>query len=459
MLDNQVIYDCFNASLDSKPFKVSKVRVCSEYLESRSCSRYNLTVGRTIFELDKTFWIDPNAVPKHEALVSKAVSKRRQRSVVTTLENLTGVFCHGSGLAQIDSFANSMCNLSPLIREFESKVHDSQVRFQVFRLYLLDNLSKRDICVRLSITTKRLESILATLSSRTGNPINRISNPNLSAQETLLANSGLIMSRFKRTSFRMVGLASQLVDLKKAQPALRCVSLKQYKRFITKRLGFRYRQYKRTYKDPDKKHLLDVRKSVAFLLGKLVFRDCLILFFDSTSFSDTSFKKYAWTLDRKGTPRLLAPKVYGYVNLFVACSTDRIINYWIVKSVNRLTTASFLYETIRYCRSVLGHQRILVLLDNARIHKTTLVKKLAEKLSFYLLLNPPYSSKMNLVEYVFERVKRPLRQMNSKGKWIGIAKLLRNRMIEIRDMSLAHETRRFYRSLLTALYQRKFWSQ
>lgn len=68
-------------------------------------------------------------------------------------------------------------------------------------------------------------------------------------------------------------------------------------------------------------------------------------------------------------------QVTGYVNLFLATSTERILNYWIVKSVNSVTTASFLYETVRHCSNIHGQCTTdLVLMDFARVHKTRLMR-------------------------------------------------------------------------------------
>lgn len=55
MLEKQVIYDRFNASFESKPFKVSKIRVDLFFLSSRDFVRCRQSAGRRIFELDSEF--------------------------------------------------------------------------------------------------------------------------------------------------------------------------------------------------------------------------------------------------------------------------------------------------------------------------------------------------------------------------------------------------------------------
>ena len=459
MLLNQVLYDYFSASRVSKPFTCNKVKVDLDYLNSEDFPRSYQTAGRTIFELGTVFWLDPNSSKSHDRLLRKSVKKRRRRFIVSSLENLTGFFIHKSGLAKIDPYSKALFNLAPLLKAFELKNLDKQMNFKVYQLYLREGLTPLQICIRLGITRKRFDKIIRKLSSKTCNPINSFTRISLSSNDILLAKSSLIMSLFKRSSFRMKGLGQQLEILQVRSPDMDNVSLKQYTEFVCSKLGFRYRKFKRTYKDPDRNRILKTRKTVAYFLGKMLFRDCHVIFFDSSSLSDTGYKKYTWTLNNIGEPSSNHPKVHGSTHLLCATSTSRIINYWIVKSVNQVTTASFLYETIRYCRNVLGFSKILVLMDSATIHKTILMKRLAFELKVYFLINPPYSSKINQVEYVFELIKRPFRLRNGKIRGKGLAKVLRDRLIDLQGISLTRQTVRFYKYLIEAILKNKFWTK
>ena len=84
------------------------------------------------------------------------------------------------------------------------------------------------------------------------------------------------------------------------------------------------------------------------------------------------------------------------------------------------------------------------------------MKNLAKKLQVYFVLNPPYSSKTNLIEYVFEVVKRTFRARSAKKKRVGLAKVLRDRMIEIKDIDLKHQKIRYWKFLLHAMYRNAF---
>ena len=375
------------------------------------------------------------------------------------VETQSGLFLHDRGMASVSPYAQVMLNLAPLVRRFEKRRDQQNTEYEVARLFFLQNLRKSDICLELMMTRPRLDKILRRFSYRTSNRLNFHVSNQFCAESILLKNVGRLMQYLRRTSFRMLSLHRQWSKLRRKVEHFDKVGFKTYVRFLKQRLGFRYRAFERSYKDPDAKKILKVRKYVALFLTKLVRRDCVTIFFDSTSFSDSSFKKRMWTLNSRGTTKVNVKKVYGYVNLFAATTFDRILNYWVVKSVNSVTTASFLYETVRYCRNTLGYRKIVIFMDNARIHKTQLMKTLAAKLQVYFLLNAPYSSKINQVEYLFERIKRPFRRRNDKRTWIGLSRLVRNRMLEVGNTHLNHETKKFWKHMVEAVQCRKFWSK
>ena len=54
-----------------------------------------------------------------------------------------------------------------------------------------------------------------------------------------------------------------------------------------------------------------------------------------------------------------------------------------------------------------------VVLDNAKIHKTLMVRKLIEKAGCHLLYLPPYSPDFNPIEKLWSALKRNLRSLNT----------------------------------------------
>ena len=52
--------------------------------------------------------------------------------------------------------------------------------------------------------------------------------------------------------------------------------------------------------------------------------------------------------------------------------------------------------------------QLVIILDNAKIHKAKQIKKYAERNQIYLLYLPPYSPDLNPIEFLWKDVKRSL---------------------------------------------------
>jgi len=59
-------------------------------------------------------------------------------------------------------------------------------------------------------------------------------------------------------------------------------------------------------------------------------------------------------------------------------------------------------------RDANGHRAIIMILDNAMIHKSALVREATEKLNIKLVFLPPYSPDLNPIEFGWKDMKRKL---------------------------------------------------
>ena len=188
-------------------------------------------------------------------------------------------------------------------------------------------------------------------------------------------------------------------------------------------------------------------------------KDCLFIYFDSSSFSDSSFKSFIWSIGSAPTSYLNESKISGSVSLLMATTNHTIINYWIVNKVNSITTASFLYETVNHCRATRPRQRIIIFMDNARIHLTPLIKNLAHHLKVYFILNAPYSCKINQIEYVFELIKRQVRLKRNKTSGKSLAKFIRKLLIPLHNVLLLPQTRKTRFHILKSILLKDMWKR
>ena len=63
-------------------------------------------------------------------------------------------------------------------------------------------------------------------------------------------------------------------------------------------------------------------------------------------------------------------------------------------------------------------RRMVVMFDNASIHKTKGVKLLVEKLGWVVLTIPPYSSELNQIEHIFGILKSKMSKRNFNAKTV-----------------------------------------
>lgn len=102
---------------------------------------------------------------------------------------------------------------------------------------------------------------------------------------------------------------------------------------------------------------------------------------------------------------------YKRFSVICAISNSKIIYYKIIKgSANAIIFKDFLENVI----SKTGDNKSL-LLDNARIHHSKIVKKFMETKSSELLFNVPYCPELNPIEKVFSKSKHIVRSFDNNG--------------------------------------------
>jgi transposase len=88
----------------------------------------------------------------------------------------------------------------------------------------------------------------------------------------------------------------------------------------------------------------------------------------------------------------------------MAIDYSGIVQYEFIKgSVNTKIFSKFLES----CKDIIGDRRIL--LDNASIHKSYLVRDLIKKLNLNYNFLPPYSPDLNPIELYFNSIKKVFR--------------------------------------------------
>jgi hypothetical protein len=89
------------------------------------------------------------------------------------------------------------------------------------------------------------------------------------------------------------------------------------------------------------------------------------------------------------------------VSLISAISQDRIISNWLIEGgVDSTLFDLFIYRTLNYVRTHadLAEKKVILLLDNAKIHKGIQILETCRKMKVIVLFNAEYSPWLNPVE-------------------------------------------------------------
>lgn len=107
------------------------------------------------------------------------------------------------------------------------------------------------------------------------------------------------------------------------------------------------------------------------------------------------------------------------MTLIAAISLRKVVSHQILEGgVDSVVFENFLYQTITALQNDAdtAEKAIVILLDNATIHKHSLIKETARQLNVTLLYNAEYSPWLNPIEQLFSYLKRKLAKQTINTK-------------------------------------------
>jgi len=141
--------------------------------------------------------------------------------------------------------------------------------------------------------------------------------------------------------------------------------------------------------------------------------DDLIISIDETGFSDYIDKTNTWYEPKKflyfKTYRKMQVASYS---LLLASSKDEILGYYIVRgSVNSIIYLSFIMNLVKLVKSRYLKRNIILLMDNARIHKAAIMRQyMVDNPDIEFIFTPAYTPEINFIENIFQRIKTEFRK-------------------------------------------------
>jgi len=186
------------------------------------------------------------------------------------------------------------------------------------------------------------------------------------------------------------------------------------------------------------KHNRDVRKFLKTIkeipLNK-------IISIDESHFNNEITSNYGWSIKGKQIFKKIYIKIKKRYTLICAVSNKKVVHYKIIDgSSNAIIFKNFLEEL----NNKTSNNKYL-LLDNARIHHSKIVKEYMEHISHKLIYNAPYSPEYNPIEKVFSKIKTLVRQKSNNG----IPKKLQNNIkYSLKKITSSDLTNYFNKSLI-----------
>ena len=165
--------------------------------------------------------------------------------------------------------------------------------------------------------------------------------------------------------------------------------------------------------------LEEARKVFKDFIDKLQEAGYVIVWIDESSFSSSALPLHSWMKRGCDAERVIRPSSQRFnviaaqwnkeAYFMIKSKTTNEDQFWyFLKQIDielRLRLAKPTYE-----------RRMVVMIDNASIHKTKEVKLLAKKLRWVVFTIPPYSPELNQIEHTFGLLKPKISIRNMNGK-------------------------------------------
>ena len=107
------------------------------------------------------------------------------------------------------------------------------------------------------------------------------------------------------------------------------------------------------------------------------------------------------------------------MSLIAAIAVDRVVSTQIIEGgFDSVLFENFIYQTLRSIRTdkYLCNKMVVLLMDNAIIHKYSEMLATARRFKVNVLFNAEYSPWLNPIEQLFAYIKKNLKQQNINSK-------------------------------------------
>ena len=186
------------------------------------------------------------------------------------------------------------------------------------------------------------------------------------------------------------------------------ISMNMFGRYINA-IGFQYRKATKDVNNTDQMKIRRIRCAID-MIDMYRKQDIHILSFDVTSINSKSFKKMSWTM-KDCQSGYKSTFYYNATHILMLISLQGIESFLIIRgnmSSNIIT--HFLDTSLsKFKDKIVRDAKITLILDNATMHKTFLMKQMILHHGISVIFPPPCNPYFNPIEFIFKVIKQPLK--------------------------------------------------
>lgn len=215
------------------------------------------------------------------------------------------------------------------------------------------------------------------------------------------------------------------------------ISLESYRKFLHHSAEARYTKVRKVSRSHDPERIRKARRFVVRTLLELLCCGQKVMYFDTSSVSDLSYRQRAWAVRKN---RAILPTGYQLrtFKMLLSTSSEEIHTVQFVQQTSAAKIEAFLATTLQSLQRKWPGEHVHVFLDNSRQHKGEMLASLTARFDVTFFFNVPSSPALNLVENLFEILKRPLRRQFNMRPYSAIDELLTGiKKLRKRDFLLA----------------------
>ena len=241
-------------------------------------------------------------------------------------------------------------------------------------------------------------------------------------------NKHVLNIKFRDPDFKSKTIREQIQCLKEIIPEIALMSETHYRNSIKKILKAKYSCFERIQIKESMEKGRNAKLIVGRLLCETLRAGSLVLYMDISSVNETSFRKKCWHVGKNRNKLNLRSQVHN-IKIVAIISELGVESIQFLRRVDQESLLDFLRTSLETICALKRPQNVVLFIDNARIFKTQQFRKLTGEFKLLVIHNAVGVPQINLVEQLFEFLKRAVRLKlhlkNYDSVWLMLEQLKR----------------------------------